>query len=132
MIKGADVRVEFDTHELKRTIQKSGTKPLTRAGAYIRKSARNAVSRSKHSSAPGKPPHTRRGLLKRSILFGVEKERMTVVIGPAESFIGISMTAHEFGGMYRKRKYPKRPLMGPTLVKVASQLPKLWEDTLKP
>ena len=94
MIKGADVRVEFDTHELKRTIQKSGTKPLTRAGAYIRKSARNAVSRSKHSSAPGKPPHTRRGLLKRSILFGVEKERMTVVIGPAESFIGISMTAH--------------------------------------
>ena len=62
----------------------------------------------------------------------VERQRMTVVVGPAESFIGISMTAHEFGGIYRRRKYPKRPLMGPTLQKVAPQLPKLWEDSVKP
>ena len=132
MLEGVNVRVEFDNQTLKKAVQKSGSKPLTRAGAYIRKSARNAVSRSKHSSLPGKPPHTRCGLLKRSILFGVEKERMSVVIGPAESFIGISMTAHEFGGVYRKRKYPKRSLMGPTLINVAPKLPKLWENSIKP
>ncbi len=57
---------------------------------------------------------------------------MAVVIGPAKSLIGISMTAHEFGGMYRRRKYPKRSLMGPTLVKVAPSLPKIWRDSLKP
>lgn len=57
---------------------------------------------------------------------------MAVVIGPAKSLIGISMTAHEFGGMYRRRKYPKRALMGPTLVKVFPQLPKLWKDSVKP
>ena len=61
---------------------------------------------------PGTPPNTRRGLLKQSLLFGVEKQRQSVVIGPAESFIGTAMTAHEFGGIYRKRRYPKRPLMG--------------------
>ena len=126
------VRVEFDDDAVKSAVQKCGVKALRSAGAYTRKAARNAVAKSKHSSAPGTPPNTRRGLLKRSILFGVERQRMTVVIGPAESFIGISMTAHEFGGMYRRRKYPKRPLMGPTLQKVAPQLPKLWEDSVKP
>ncbi len=126
-----NVRIEFDSNAVRNAVKKGSPKPLTRAGAYIRKSARNAVSRSKKSSSPGSPPHTRRGLLKRSILFGVERQRMTVVIGPAESFIGISMTAHEFGGIYRHRKYPKRPLMGPTLLKVAPQLPKLWEDSVK-
>ena len=42
-----------------------------------------------------------------------------------------NMTAHEFGGMYRRRRYPKRPLMGPTLNKTAPQLPKLWENAVK-
>ena len=129
---GAKVRVEFDDDAVKSAVQKCGVKALRSAGAYTRKAARNAVAKSKHSSAPGTPPNTRRGLLKRSILFGVEKHRMAVVIGPAESLIGITMTAHEFGGMYRRRKYPRRPLMGPTLEKVAPQLPKLWSDSVKP
>jgi hypothetical protein len=126
------VRIEFDDEAVKRAVQKSGEKSLRSAGAYTRKAAQNAVMRSPKSSPSGTPPHTRRGLLKRSLLFGVEKNRMAVVIGPAKSFIGISMTAHEFGGMYRRRKYPKRPLMGPTLEKVAPQLPKLWRDSVKP
>lgn len=129
---GAKVRVEFDDDAVKSAGQKCGVKALRSAGAYTRKAARNAVAKSKHSSTPGTPPNNRRGLLKRSILFGVEKHRMAVVIGPAESLIGITMTAHEFGGMYRRRKYPRRPLMGPTLEKVAPQLPKLWADSVKP
>ena len=129
---GAKVRVEFDDDAVKSAVQKCGVKALRSAGAYTRKAARNAVAKSKHSSTPGTSPNTRRGLLKRSILFGVEKHRMAVVIGPAESLIGISMTAHEFGGMYRRRKYPRRPLMGPTLEKVAPQLPKLWAESVKP
>ena len=126
-----NVRIEFDSNAVRNAVKKSSPKPLSRAGAYIRKSARNAVSRSKNSSSPGSPPHTRRGLLKRSILFGVERQRMTVVVGPAESFIGISMTAHEFGGIYRRRKYPKRPLMGPALKESAPRLAKLWQEAVK-
>lgn len=128
----ARVRVEFDADTVKKAVEKGGTKSLRQAGAYIRKSARNAVKKSSKSSAAGTPPHTRRGLLKRSILFGVEPRRKTVLIGPAFTFVGISMTAHEFGGMYRRRKYPKRPLMGPTLQKTASQIAKMWADSVKP
>ena len=80
---------------------------------------------------PGTPPNTRRGLLKQSLLFGVEKQRQSVVIGPAESFIGTAMTAHEFGGIYRTRRYPRRPLMKPTLEKTLPKLPALWENSVK-
>ena len=125
------MRLELDSRRLLGVVSKANIASLRRAGAYVRKSARNAVHKSKHASEKGTPPHTRRGLLKRSILFGVEKKRMSVVIGPAKKFIGISMTAHEFGGMYRRRFYPKRPLMGPTLNKTAPQLPKLWQNAVK-
>ena len=123
---------KFDERRLVEVVRKANYSSLRRAGAYIRASARNAIHRSKSSSTPGTPPHTRRGLLRRSILFGVDRQKQSVVIGPAEKFIGISMTAHEFGGLYRRRRYPKRPLMGPTLNKAAPQLPKLWENAVKP
>lgn len=126
------VRIEFDERGLLSAVKRGNRKALRRVGAYVRQVARNAVKRSTQSSPPGRVPHTRQGLLKRSILFGVDNARQRVVIGPAKSIIGISMTAHEFGGIYRRRKYPKRPLMGPTLLKTAPRLPKLWEDSLKP
>ena len=125
------MRFEFDSRRLLGAVSKANLASLRRAGAYVRKAARNAVFKSKRASEKGTPPHTRRGLLKRSILFGVDKNRMSVVIGPAKKFIGVSMTAHEFGGMYRRRRYPKRPLMGPTLQKTAPELPKLWADAVK-
>ena len=125
------MRFDFDERRLLGAVQKANYSSLRRAGAYIRATARNVVHRSQKSSTPGTPPHTRRGLLRRSLLFGVDKQKMSVVIGPAKKFIGISMTAHEFGGMYRRRRYPKRPLMGPTLTKSAPQLPKLWANAVK-
>ena len=124
-------RIEFDERRILVAVQNGGNAALRRAGAYIRKAARNKVSASDKASAPGTPPHTRAGLLKNSILFGVEKKRQSVVIGPADSMIGTAMTAHEYGGRYRKRRYPKRPLMGPTLEKTASRLPSLWEKAVK-
>ena len=124
-------RIEFDDRRILLAVQGGNITALRRAGAYIRKSARNRVSQSQKASMPGTPPNTRRGLLKQSLLFGVEKQRQSVVIGPAESFIGTAMTAHEFGGIYRKRCYPRRPLMKPTLEKTLPKLPALWENSVK-
>ncbi len=124
-------RIEFDDRRILIAVQRGNNIALCRAGAYIRKAARNRVSASEKASAPGSPPHTRKGLLKQSLLFGVDQRRDSVVIGPAESIIGMAMVAHEFGGRYRKRRYPKRPLMGPTLGKTASKLPALWEKSVK-
>ncbi len=125
-------RIEFYERRVLVAVRDANYKALRRVGAYIRKSARNRVTQSSKSSAPGTPPNTRQGLLKRSLLFGVEKKKESVVIGPAEKFIGTAMVAHEYGGKYRKRRYPKRPLMGPTLEKTASKIPTLWDKAIKP
>ncbi len=125
------VRIDFDERRILISTQKVNLTGLRRSGAYIRKAARNKVSQSKVSAPPGSPPHTRRGLLKNALLFGVEKSRLSVVVGPAESLIGTAMYAHEFGGRYKKQRYPKRPLMVPTLKATRSQLPKLWENSVK-
>jgi len=124
-------RIEFDDRGIFAAVQNGNNLALRRAGAYIRKAARNRITTSGKASAPGSPPHTRQGVLKQALLFGVEKRRESVVIGPAESIIGTAMVAHEFGGRYRKRRYPKRPLMGPTLQRTATKLPDLWEKSVK-
>jgi len=124
-------RIEFNERRILVSIQNANLIGLRRSGAYIRKAARNRVSQSEKASMPGMPPHTRRGLLKNAVLFGVEKQTQSVVIGPAESFIGTAMYAHEFGGRYKRQRYPKRPLMAPTLIAAASHLPKLWEKSVK-
>lgn len=131
MSDGFSVRLDFGDEPLMGAVKYANWKAMRGVGAYVRRVAVNSVHRSRSASAAGTPPHTRRGLLKNSILFGVEGDGRSVVIGPARSFVGISMTAHEFGGMYRGRKYPKRELMGPALMKSAPELPKLWKDAIR-
>lgn len=125
------VHIEFDERRILVAVESGNLTALRRTGAYIRKAARNKVTTSSNSSTPGSPPNTRRGLLTNSLLFGVEKHIPSVVIGPAKSMIGVSMTAHEYGGKYRGRRYPKRPLMNPTLTAVIPKLPKLFENVVK-
>jgi len=131
MSDGFSVRLDFGDEPLMGAVKYANRKAMRGVGAYVRRVAVNSVHRSRSASAAGTPPHTRRGLLKNSILFGVVGDGRSVVIGPAKSFVGISMTAHEFGGMYRGRKYPKRQLMGPALMQSAPELPKLWKDAIR-
>lgn len=125
------VHIEFDERRILVAVESGNLTALRRAGAYIRKAARNKVTTSSNASTPGSPPNTRRGLLKNSLLFGVEKRIPSVVIGPAESIIGLAMTPHEYGGIYRKRRYPKRSLMNPTLIAAIPRLPTLWANAVK-
>ena len=128
---GIRMRLEFESGNVLDASGRGAAAALRRTGAYVRKAARNKISKSSKASAPGSPPHTRRGLVKRSVLFGVEKQERRVVIGPAFSLIADVMTAHEYGGRFRKREYPRRPLMGPTLEETGKHLPKFWEESLK-
>ena len=126
-----NTKVEFDEDGLVARVAKASLNVLRRMGAYVRRAAQHKVRSSEKPSPPGTPPHSKTGALKRGILFGVEKRRQSVAIGPSERFVGESMSAHEFGGRYRKERYPKRPLMGPTLKESAPRLSRLWEDAVK-
>ena len=126
-----NTKVEFDADGLAARVAKASLAVLRRMGAYVRRAAQHKVRSSEKPSPPGTPPHSKTGALKRGILFGVEKRRQSVLIGPGFRFVGESMSAHEFGGRYRKERYPKRPLMGPTLKESAPRLSRLWEDAVK-
>ena len=122
--------VEFDEDGLVARIAQAGRDILRRAGAYVRRVAQRKVVTSPKPSTPGQPPHSRKGLLKRAILFASDGDR-SVLVGPGFNFVGPSMAAHEFGGKYRRERYPKRPLMGPALKESAPRLAKLWRDAVK-
>ena len=123
--------VEFAANGLVARAAKASVDVLRRMGAYIRRAAQSKVRQSRNPSQPGEPPHTRRGALKRGILFGVDRRTNSVVVGPSVRFVGTSMQAHEFGGGYKRERYPKRPLMGPSLRESAPHLAKMWENAVK-
>ena len=123
--------VEFDADGLVARAANASVDVLWRTGAYIRRAAQSKVRQSRNPSQPGEPPHTRRGALKRGILFGVDRRTNYVVVGPSVRFVGTSMQAHEFGGGYKRERYPKRPLMGPSLRESAPHLAKMWENAVK-
>ena len=122
---------EFDEDGIVARIARASREFLKRAGAYVRRVAQRKVVTSPKPSQPGQPPHSRRGLLKRGILFGVERDGKSVLVGPGFRFVGESMSAHEFGGKYRKERYPKRPLMGPSLKESVPHLAKMWDGAVK-
>ena len=126
-----NAHVEFDAHGLLAKVANASVDVLKRMGAYVRRVARSKVRTSPKPSAPGTPPHSRRGLLRRAILFGLEKRERRVLVGPGFRFVGTSASAHEFGGGYKGDRYPKRPLMGPSLKESAPHLARMWRDAVK-
>lgn len=123
--------IEFDEAGLLARIARATRDVLKRAGAYVRSVARRKVQTRPKPSAPGQPPHSRRGLLKRAILFGFDRDGKSVLVGPGFNFVGESASAHEFGGRYRRERYPKRPLMGPSLKDAAPHVARMWSDAVK-
>ncbi len=123
--------VEFDADGLVARVARASVDILRRMGAYVRTAARRKVRPGEKPSPAGTPPHSRTGALRRGILFGVERRRASVLIGPSERFVGTSMAAHEFGGAYKRERYPKRPLMGPALKESTPHLARMWQDAVK-
>jgi hypothetical protein len=124
-------RSRFDARKVRKKADAGTFKSLNHAAAAIRLTARRSIRRSPKKSSSGTPPHTRRGLLKRALLYNVDKAKMRAVIGPAYSIVGRSGSTHEFGGKYYGRKYPKRSYMGPALKANKRRLPKMWANSIR-
>ena len=125
------VQTRIDVQKVLRKARRANIESLGHAGAAIRLTARRSIRRSPKPSASGTPPHTRRGLLRRAIVYAVDKYRQMVIIGPAYGVIGLSATAHEFGGRYRRQYYKKRRFMGPALEKTKNRLPRHWAASIR-
>lgn len=117
-----------------RKLRSQNLDSLAHAGAAIRLTARRSIKKGgkkRGPGPPGQPPRTRRGRLKKSILYAVERDRQRVTIGPDYMQMGTSAAAHEHGGKYKKERFPKRPFMGPALEKIAPRLPRHWARSVR-
>lgn len=87
---------------------------LFRYGSMVRQEAKFSIRKRKTASAPGNPPHSHEGSLKRGIVFIVDRDRFNVVIFPTVFRSSRDVPGKlEFGGItHRKsklRRYQKRP-----------------------
>jgi phage gpG-like protein len=125
------ITIKKSIHQVQRKAQQGNFKSLGHAAAALRLVARRSIRRRRMAASPGSPPNTRRGQLKRSIMYAVNKKRGVALIGPSFEMVGTAGKAHEFGGRYRRERYPKRPFMGPALDKVKDRLPSMWAGSIR-
>ena len=137
----------FDRPKVQRAVDKGKRRALSRAGAFIRQRARTSIRKRRPSSRPGEPPSSHTGLLRRFILFGYDRQRDSVVVGPVGFRRSRAPNVLEFGGraivesgrtrrsgrMRKKRtvRIAARPYMRPALEKERSNLPAVWRNSVK-
>ena len=77
--------VFFDHKKLRKNVDRKKIRFLARFGAFVRRSARSSIKpggKSGKTSAPGEPPRSQTGYLKRGIFFAYNLKTESVVIGP--------------------------------------------------
>lgn len=105
----------FDRQVVLDSMDKAERKVLSKFGAFVRKRARTSIRKRKKPSAPGTPPSSHVGSLRRGILFAFEPEQHTVVIGPLFFPKG---TGKRTGVIQRSHTVPEILEYGGTLVKI--------------
>ena len=134
-------RMFFTSKAVLSATDRATRRVLSKFGAYVRRTAKSSIRKRKAISAPGKPPSSHTGLLKRFILFGYDPAKRSVVIGPlrlTRGGRGDAPRALEEGGTSRmvrrgrkkRLKIKARPFMGPAMEKEKPKLPQMWRDSV--
>lgn len=160
-------RLFFDKQRVINAVDSGLRSALSKFGGYVRKTAKSLIkpvpkkdrirwiTKNGHripipkTSAPGMPPYSRTGLLKRFIFYSWDNSSKSVVIGPEKLPIkGQVPHALEYGGATYAPEYDRdvngrmisrerrvtikpRPFMHPALEMSKPQLPPLIKDSVK-
>jgi hypothetical protein len=133
----------FDRAKVRGAVNRAKRAVLSKAGAFIRQTARNLIRKRKGTAPPGAPPHSHEGSLRRLIYFGYDPASDSVVVGPVGFRNSPAPHALEFGGKteVKSRRRGKvvrtrvtieqRAFMGPALEKERPSLPKRWANSVR-
>ena len=72
----------FDRTAVMKKMDAKTHRALSAFGAFVRRTARSSIRKSKGISKPGQPPHAHGAKGIKEIFFGYDKAKKTVVIGP--------------------------------------------------
>ncbi len=126
----------FDRPKIKSAIDKATKNVLSKFGAFVRTTAKQSIRTRKKISAPGQPPSSHTGLLKRFIFFGFDPVSRSVVIGPSKLNQKNTDAPEklEYGGIVKgKKKRVKmapRPFMTPAFEKELPKVPDMWRNAV--
>jgi len=148
-----ELKSRFNAGLVLSAVDRAKKRNLTKQAAFTRRSAKSSIRRRRRTSAPGSPPSSHSGLLRKLIYFIYEPSTQSVVIGPmltnqARKLSKYRLTQNktvpetlETGGRVTrtsvrtgrtKRVYVQpRPFMRPALIKGLADLEKYWKDTVK-
>jgi len=135
----------FDRPKVQRKTDSATRRVLSKFGAFVRRAAKSSIRTRQRASAPGEPPSSHTGLLKKFIFFGYDRRRQSVVIGPQRlnQKVGDAPEALEHGGVStvvegsrgkrkkRRVKMVARPFMGPAFEREKPKLPAMWRESVK-
>lgn len=139
----------LDAPAVVNAVDKATRRVLSRFGAYVRRTMKTSIRQSKKTSAPGSPPRSHAGLLKKFIFFAFDPASWSVVIGPERlnAKVGNVPEVLEHGGRntvatYRRRGRKRlvskrtvnikaRPYARPALEKEQPKLPAMWADSVR-
>jgi len=135
----------FDRKVVRSAADRTARRVLSKFGAFVRRAAKSSIRKRKRTSAPGEPPSSHTGLLRRFIFFGYDRGRRSVVIGPmrlnqkvgdapaALEHGGVSTVVEGLRGRRRKRRVGirARPYMGPAFEQERPKLAAMWRDSVK-
>jgi len=145
MISMVTKQMFFDRGAVTSATDRATRRVLSRFGAFVRTAAKHSIRKRKATSAPGEPPSSHTGLLRRFIFFGYDRDRRSVVIDPMRlnQKVDDAPAALEYGGAStvmeglrnrrRKRRIriAARPYMGPAFEQEKPKLPAMWRNSLR-
>jgi hypothetical protein len=145
-------RFFFDRQAVIDAVGRASAQNLSKAGSFIRRSARSSLRCRKKVSAPGQPPsvHTQdRVATLKNIWFVFDPRQTSVVVGPlrlnGKTLRGGNRSTvpelHELGGTAvlesrkskrrRRARYKPRPFMGPAMQRELPKFEGLWANSVK-
>lgn len=107
---GFEVEFTLNSKALQDAFDRDAKVFLNRAGAYLRRTAKNSIRKRKFASAPGTPPSSHTGALKNNIVYEVHRSYRRVDIFPRELPRKIKHQPEtlEHGGHSPSYKNPRR------------------------
>jgi hypothetical protein len=75
----------FDRAKILKALDRATARVLSKFGSFVWKRARTSIRKRKGTSPPAGPPYSHTGALRKGILFGYDRDKKSVVIGPVLS-----------------------------------------------
>ena len=122
--------VKLNIKALKTATTRGICSALGRFGSYTRRSARSSIRKRKKISAPGAPPSSHTDALRAGIMYAVDREKLTVVVGVPKGKSSAPAVL-EHGGIGKDGKfYRARPFMAPAFEQQKKNITKLFKNCI--